>query len=194
MRTVWTVVLVLVLAGCGGDDAPPDEDLRPTEEPTSPAPSESPRPESTLAAWPQLFKGSLGDHMTAAEAKAMLGLEAEPEVTKSSHAETWRYRWRSEGKKYEVSLSLMPLSGESLIFGNAQGYKRVAEHGGDEASEAIDLGHKDVWAFWRVQRSSSKLMVFTRTAIFSVSVKGLPPAEGKKVATKIARHIFDTNR
>jgi hypothetical protein len=183
------------LVGCGGEDLP--EEGAPIADAPAPAaePAGVPGVELTLAAWPRIFEGALGDQVTAAEAQALLGLEEAPEVEKSDYSELWRYRWReADGKRRELTLDRMPgMPGmpEATIELNARGYANAAKNG---LGEAVDLGEEGVQAFWRPERKKGRLIVFTRTAIFTVGVSGLPTEEGKGIAEKVARHLFETNR
>ncbi len=190
---VWLgIVMAVWLVGCGGDDPP--EGGAPIADAPAPAaaPAGVPGIELTLAAWPQIFEEALGDQVTAAEAQALLGLEEALEVEKSDHSELWRYRWRdADGKRRELTLDRMPGMPESTIELNARGYANAAKDG---LGEAVDLGEDGVMAFWRPERTKGRLIVFTRTAIFTVGVSGLPLEEGKGIVEKVARHIFETNR
>ena len=190
-RAVGVALLALTLAACGGDDAPDDGPTTPyASTPYASTDGSTNRIESPLADWSKLFEVQITDHMTVAEAKTVLGLDAEPEL-KVSDIGSSKYRWKAaDGSRRQLTLYLLPFINEENTYLNAKGYKNQVTQG---KAESVDVGQPDVWAVWRVQKKDAQLMVFTKTHIIEIRTSGMPPEEGKALAAAAARHIFESN-
>ncbi len=190
MRIFCFASLFLFLTACGGNDSGESESVDNNDEVREEQPP-SKEQESPLASWSGLVTGDLSRHLTTNEAKQLIGTTADIEVDKDEYADRWRYRWRDEqGKPLQLALDRGPMTDEQTIFLNAQGYRSAVAEG---LGEEVDLNEFGVWAFWRQERKTSRLVVFTRTAMVSLSPRSLAPADGKRVAVQAARHLFASN-